>query len=348
MRATLDRALLLLVGALTVGLPGAGHGATLVGPTPYLSQTDSPFVPAGTFHLEDFEDNALNTPGVTPSAGSVAAPSSITDSVDLDDGALDGFGTAGHSFFASPGSTGIRFTFDAGVLGTFPTAAGIVWTDGEGTTSFEAFDALGASLGTVGPEAIAGPSITGETDEDRFFGVYEAGGISAIFISNTAGGIEVDHLQYGAATLATGTTTTTTTADSTTTTTLPGACASVPSGPTFESLNCRLAALIAQVAASTEIGTPRQSRISNNLTKAKLRKEGAETRCAESKTLGVKGQLVKAILRVVGARKALSSPGARTTIPASLREGLVAALSDLQVDLRTLRRNVRCPDDVTG
>jgi hypothetical protein len=337
----------LFVGALTVALAGAAPGATLVGPTPYLSQADSPFVPAGTFHREDFEDNALSTPGVTPSTGSVVPPGGITDSVDADDGAIDGSGTAGHSFFASPGSTGIRFTFDAGVLGSFPTAAGIVWTDGEGAVTFEAFDSVGGSLGTVGPVTIGDGAVTGETAEDRFFGVFEAGGISAIFISNAAGGIEVDHLQYGSATLSSSTTTTTVVGGSTTTTTLPPGCANVPTGPTFESLNCRLATLIAQVAASTELGGPRQSRISKNLAKAKLRKEGAEAKCAESKTLGVKGQLGKAVLRVVGTRKTLSSPAARSTIPSPLREGLVAALSDLQVDLRTLRRNVRCPDDVT-
>ena len=40
----------------------------------------------------------------------------------------------------------------------------------------------------------------------------------------------------------------------TTTTTLPDPCASVPAGPTFASLNCRLSALIAQVAAASELG----------------------------------------------------------------------------------------------
>jgi hypothetical protein len=255
----------------------------------------------------------------------VVAPSAITDSVDGDDGAIDGSGTAGYSFFTSPGSSGIRFTFDAGVLGSLPTAAGIVWTDGTGEITFEAFDALGASLGTIGPEPITSSSITGETDEDRFFGVYEAGGISAILISNTTGGIEVDHLQYGLATL--------------------NACASVPSGPTFASLNCRLSALIAQVAASSELGAPRQARLGTTLAKAKLRKEGAEARCLESKLAAVRGQLIKAALRVVGAKKTLGQTAARRDVPPALREELVGLLEGLQADIRTLRRNVRCPDD---
>ena len=342
----------LLIGSLALLFSGTASVATLVGPLPYLGQVDSPFLANGTFHREDFEGNALTTPGVTPSAGSVLAPGSITDSVDGDDGTVDGSGTAGHSFFSGAGSAGIRFDFDSGALGALPTAAGIVWTDGEGSYSFEAFDALGASLGTLGPFP-ADASVSGETAEDRFFGVYDAAGISAIRISNTAGGIEVDHLQYGAATLKTATTTTSTTSTtatgaSTTTTTLPAECGSVPAGPTFASLNCRLAALIARVNAAPELGAPRQAKIAASLAKAKLRKEGAEAKCTESKLLGVKGQLVKAALRIVGVKKRLGQTSARRQVPAALRTELITTLNGLQTDVRTLRQSVRCPDDATS
>jgi uncharacterized repeat protein (TIGR01451 family) len=175
---------------------------TFLGPTPYLSKADSPFLTdlnAGHMYLEDFECGALTVPGVTNSAGTVIPPGfeGAIDSVDADDGVIDGSGLGGHSLFSGSGATGITFTFDQTTLGAFPTKAGIVWTDGDGTTTFEAFDALGASLGTIGPVSIADGSNSGETAEDRFFGVVNAGGISAIKISNTAGGIEVDHLQYG-------------------------------------------------------------------------------------------------------------------------------------------------------
>ncbi|MGE5170255.1 MAG: hypothetical protein ACM3JC_07775 [Rudaea sp.] len=190
----------LLVGLVTLATASVAAAQTFIGPSPYLSQADSPFaatITAGTTFLETFESGALTTPGVTPSTGSVVAPGGITDSVDGDDGAIDGFGTAGHSFFSGNGAAGITFTFDATVLGHLPTQVGIVWTDGAGTTTFEAFGPGGASLGTIGPVAIADGAITGETAEDRFFGVTNAAGISAIKISNTSGGIEVDHLQYG-------------------------------------------------------------------------------------------------------------------------------------------------------
>lgn len=188
-------AVLLLVS--THALAGEG---TFSGPTPYLSSANSPFVAginAGTVFLETFECGVQIVPGVTPSAGSVLGPGGLTDSVDADDGAIDGSGLGGNSFFSGNGAAGITFTFNSATLGALPTQAGIVWTDGGGTTTFEAFDAMGASLGTIGPVSIADGSNSGTTGEDRFFGVVFAGGISAIRISNSSGGIEVDHLQYG-------------------------------------------------------------------------------------------------------------------------------------------------------
>jgi hypothetical protein len=177
-------------------------GATNLGPTPYLSSADSPFNPASFsyFHLEDFEDHLFNTPGVSADAGgvtSVVFGPSVHDSVDADDGTIDGSGLNGDGYFAPNGAGGVMFTFDANVLGSLPTDVGIVWTDGSGTTLFEPFDAQGNPLPPIGPLALADASFNGETAEDRFLGVSDPGGISAIQISNTGGGMEVDHLQYG-------------------------------------------------------------------------------------------------------------------------------------------------------
>ena len=119
-------------------------------------------------------------------------PGAFTDSVDGDDGAIDGFGTRGHSWLYGAGSVGVKFTFAAPV-----TAAGIVWTDGAGTTTFSAFGVGDVFLGAIGPFAIADGGHSGTTGEDRFFGLQFEGGIESIHISNTSGGIEVDHLQFG-------------------------------------------------------------------------------------------------------------------------------------------------------
>lgn len=195
---------------LALMLTGSAANAVLLGPlggsgssSEYATASDSPFAgtdfSGGYFYLEDFEDGLQNTPGVTANNGGVTSvifgPGSH-DSVDTDDGAFDGNGLAGDSWFYSSGSTGVTWTFDESILGVLPTHAGLVWTDGSGEITFEAFDAMGSSLGVVvGNHAT--PGFLGQTDEDRFYGVIEMGGISRIKLSNASGGIELDHLQYG-------------------------------------------------------------------------------------------------------------------------------------------------------
>jgi hypothetical protein len=192
--------LLLLLGV--AGTSAAAQAPTFLGPTPYLCTSDSPFDQSGlgvTFFLETFEDGLFNVPGVSANVGApIGGFGSLVDSVDCDNGPIDGWGGGDtYSFFHLGGSLGIRFTFDSAALGSLPTRVGLVWTDGVGTTTFQAFDANGVSLGTIGPVAIADPSVNGTTAEDRFFGVIHAAGIHSVLISNTEGGIEIDHLQYG-------------------------------------------------------------------------------------------------------------------------------------------------------
>jgi hypothetical protein len=188
-------AVMALAGSLAAG---GGAQAALIGPLlPYDGFSDSPFFGKSFsyFHLETFEEGALTAPGVAASAGVVVGPGEFVDSV-------DGGGPAGHSFFNGCGSCGITFSFDAGVLGKLPTSVGIVWTDGDGPDRhFEAFDEHGASLGTItdGSPLFFSSGGDGDAANYRFFGVTNPGGVSSIFISNDGGGIEVDHLQYGAA-----------------------------------------------------------------------------------------------------------------------------------------------------
>jgi hypothetical protein len=184
------------------------RATTLMGPTPYLSFSDSPANGRSFsyFQLENFESGALAATGVTASGGSVLGPGPFTDSVDADDGVIDGLGTSGHSWY-SAGNRSLSFTFDASILGALPTFAGIVWTDvgykddgifGPAPVLFEAFDSLNNSLGAIGPFALGDGSVNGTTAEDRFFGVIDANGISRITISMpTSGDWEVDHLQFG-------------------------------------------------------------------------------------------------------------------------------------------------------
>jgi hypothetical protein len=101
------------------------------------------------FHLENFEDGLLNTPGVLGVGGSVIGPGGLTDSVDKDDGTINGSGSGGRSYFSINGAGGVAFVFNPTLLSPLPDHVGIVWTDGANTAvTFTAFDSSGVSLGS--------------------------------------------------------------------------------------------------------------------------------------------------------------------------------------------------------
>jgi hypothetical protein len=189
-----------VIAALGSSAPAA---LTLYGATPYLSSANSPFTGSGLdyFYLEDFEDGLLNTPGVTVDNGYWTRShygSSLIDSVDADDGLIDGFGNNGNSWFGSNGATGLTFTFNAVTLGALPTQAGIVWTDGANPITVSFYDSTHAFVGSISTTGIADGNYLGGTAEDRFFGISYDGGIRYMTITSGSGvGIEVDHLQYG-------------------------------------------------------------------------------------------------------------------------------------------------------
>ena len=186
------------LAALLTAPAGAFAQATYVGPTVYTSRADSPFETSTFgFCVEDFENNKFDIPGATAN-GTPIAPGGLTDSVDGDDGTIDGSGTGGHSYFFGDGSSGIIVNFDDTRTHGLPTEVGIVWTDGglNAGVTFEAFGPDGLSLlGPNGPNAHADASNNGETAEDRFYGATNPTGISKIVVSNPGGGIEVDHIQ---------------------------------------------------------------------------------------------------------------------------------------------------------
>lgn len=182
--------------AVTGGLSSQPAQAQEIGPSSYQSQADSPFNPASFdwFYLEDVEDGLINTPGLTATGPGicVAGTDCFVGSGLIDSVGNGGDGNVGHSIWAD-GS--VTITFDKNVLGSLPTAAGLVWTDGVNPITFEAFDENDVSLGIlIGNHA--DNSFTGGTDEDRFYGATNSGGISKLVISDPSG-IEVDHVQYG-------------------------------------------------------------------------------------------------------------------------------------------------------
>ena len=86
----------------------------------YLQFNDSPYAnidfSAGYFYLEDFEDGVLEYPGASANRGDFATISFgplSHDSVDADDGLIDGNSLDGESWFYRSSRTGVTWTFDA-------------------------------------------------------------------------------------------------------------------------------------------------------------------------------------------------------------------------------------------
>ena len=210
-------------------------GSTYASPTHYQSYSStapSPFSTAGGgpftntltvvngdrqwigtgeyFYLENCEDNAVDTPGLTSSVG-VSGPGGGYDSVDEDDGTVDNssYGVGRDVFHGSGANpTVTTFTFNAVDLGgQLPTYAGLVMTDGDKngtpTVTITAYDSLNASVGSfsfVVNEYFDDSFGSTSTAEDTFFGFYDTGGIAKIEASIGGTGDfsgEYDHIQYG-------------------------------------------------------------------------------------------------------------------------------------------------------
>jgi hypothetical protein len=161
----------------------------------YRGLSDSPFYAnaGGSFHLENFENGSTNAL-LTAIGGSIRGPSASTDSVDGDDGSVDGSGQGGHSYSTNGRSMTFRF---GNVGGHKPTMAGLVFTDGRPNSmiTFRAWDANGDLIGRVRAR-LGDLARNGGTAEDRFFGIANDEGISRFRIDSSRAGFEVDHLQF--------------------------------------------------------------------------------------------------------------------------------------------------------
>ncbi len=199
--------------SMLLALAAAANAETFYGPTPYLSQADSPLLNSGTtftnFQLEDFEDEVFDMDGVSITKGWVVPGVPLMDSVDGDDGNINGLSQGGKSLFSNHVSNNLEITFDANVLGSLPTHAGLVWTDVgfvagnpvyKGDVIFEAWGPGGVYLGGTAPAMLGDGQFTGQTLEDRFFGVSNLAGISKIRLTMPlSDDFEVDHIQFGIA-----------------------------------------------------------------------------------------------------------------------------------------------------
>ena len=194
--------------ALLICCGSASAATTVFGPTPYRQAADGPFylgIREGTIRLENFEDQAFNTPGVNAPGGRI-----VNDQgVDEDDGSLDGIG---HNYvwhwngefvpdYGTPWTFEISFAPDPEK--GFPLYAGLALL-GFSTLpenqpsfySFRAIDATGQELTeTLRILQTHLPPSTDyfSTGGDQFIGIHSDRGISKILI----GAGRFDHLQFG-------------------------------------------------------------------------------------------------------------------------------------------------------
>lgn len=195
-------------------LAGPAPAQTIfVGPSsPYESTADVPslfYLGGAATAVENFEDCSLGE-GITITPATLCVPwtyylsarpltcqsvfSGINpiDSVDQDDGGVDGSGGGGVSC-QNPGI--MQFVFPPGT-----TAAGLVYTDGPGSVYFAAYGPGNVLLGEIGPFTLDNGSIVSNVDDDSFFGVKNLNGIESIRIRTSPNSsLEVDHVQYGQA-----------------------------------------------------------------------------------------------------------------------------------------------------
>lgn len=211
---------LLAISAFTVS-PLLGAVTVLYEPSHYFSEADSPFIQGinqGTIYLEDFEDQALNTPfitaptdrgyfGTTHRARFPNIRDGIIWGVDGDDGLIDGQTFAGDTF-TTINSSGfglqgrMHFEFQPNLLGQYPTYVGVVITqvaDVDRDLEIGFGDQNNSNVisdGEFDPKTWRPPggATAGDPRIQRFIGVFHSEGITSFAIGNV---FQIDHLQYG-------------------------------------------------------------------------------------------------------------------------------------------------------
>ena len=212
---------LVLALATATSIGDAHAGNFMWQPQLYFSEEDSPFIAgirAGTIYLEDFEDQALNTPFVAEPTGVnyfgttfrerfPSAPFGSVWSVDGDDGFVDGNTFLGDTWITTNSSGFTRanfaqFDFLENEAGALPTFVGIVVTqakDVESDVEVIVRDIDGNNYFSdveFDPRSWSPPGGTGPGSPliQRFIGFRADEGIASLGLFNAS---QVDHLQYG-------------------------------------------------------------------------------------------------------------------------------------------------------
>ena len=121
-----------------------------------------------------------------------------TQSVDGDDGSVDGSGATGHSLnvITAGGATGATFTFNNITICADPKSAAVAVTAANASLlTFTTYDTFNAVSGTYN---LSGVGTSSATSDDFLFWASDPAGISAISVTSNSAATSMflDHLQY--------------------------------------------------------------------------------------------------------------------------------------------------------
>jgi hypothetical protein len=134
------------------------------------------------------------------------------------------------------------------------------------------------------------------------------------------------------------------TTTSSTTTTLAATCETIPDGPTFASIECRLAALDDRVLAEDRLGDF-QSKLQDKLDQVLQRTAEAIDACRDVNVARARTRLKQVAKGLAAYRHRLAGRAARRKLDPGVRANFVDAGGAIKTDVQTLRGAVRCPDD---
>jgi hypothetical protein len=291
--------------------PGTGFGRLQVG----VYNGDPDTTPRDVFEVP-----------LTPVGDGFFTPGPAVRFLSLAEGAVSGLTYVPTGPFA--GSL-MYASFDAGEVRylTIDPATGLAIDSQSGMPelgTLDPIDQLFASELSVGPVGLDFDPVT----KDLFISTYQGDPLNSIV---QVGGFPI--------TVSTTTTTTTTstlsTPSTTTSTTLPAGCADAA---TFESIRCRLDALLARVQQLTDVGAV-AGKLEKKLMGARARVETGESKLASGSRKGARGALAKAKRLARAFRSLLASKNGRQ-IPADVRTMLDAEALGVQDDLLELKRSL--------
>jgi hypothetical protein len=120
-------------------------------------------------------------------------------------------------------------------------------------------------------------------------------------------------------------------------------CDAEPVGPTFASIDCRLAALLSRVGTASELGAVRK-RLSGRLKQATTRDRHTESLCSQGKRRRTRKAFRPSLTALARFLKILRSRRARS-VPPPLASELRFAATGVRDDMRTLQRHLVCPGE---